>query len=974
MESKWLRTGVGIFLACAGIVVMPALTLVASVPDHTYSVSPESVRIEATVGTDASGTFSIAPGLGDFTEVPVGYRVSLAQSFEDYCLSWSEDGMRCVGGYDFDAWAPNGLLCEYLTLDTESSSYTQSGTLELPGDPEDTIPITLSVPCVGTECTMQDSWPPPFPASLLNRELTCDVTVGERLQVSMLAPYSAYAESAGSVVHVTGVVHEATSGVGALTLPTEASYDGVRGVVSSGPYPEKGLANEDTFTFKVVYTHSGNSAPGSASVWVDNSAHSMVIDTAAADLTLRDGDYRNGEQYVYASTYSAGTHAYWYTADPDLLLSGTSSIGEAFTFTSGYPSVAFIPGIQASRLAYTEGSTEYRTWEPVAGDREKALLLDEQGNPTVPGVYTTGVLDSAYGFDIYGDFLTFLDGLVNEGIIAGWDSFPYDWRYDVRDVVQSPIALVGGASYRMTEQLEALAHASDSGTVAIVAHSNGGLVAKTLMSELTQNGKDTLVSDLVLVASPQLGTPKAIPVLLHGEDQAIPFDWWPALFSQQDARALARTFPGAHGLLPSRAYFDKVADPVVSFEGLATLNERAKFGDSIDSYDEMVRFLKGEARLRPAYDEVEKPEVLIPDLLTKTEATQAFLANWHPPAHVRVSEIVGWGMDTIKGIKYVTRTSQTCAEDASKGRVCFPSYQLDYEPVFTVEGDGTVVWGSADYDLGRSYYVDLRSFLGLGESHAELMGKDAIQSLLAQLLKKDESTELPGKVFRDKPIPQNEGKRLRMKVLSPVSLSITDQQGNRVGISTSTGLVEESIPGSYYLEFGEGQYIGVPADGQYTVALSGTGTGTFTFIVEKVVGDVATTVAKYADVPVDTALKATLRIADAMPSTLALDTNGDGRTDVTLASGSEVSFLDYLTLFDGALKDATIVKSSKTVLQVQSSAIRLLYKGGKVKLVYSLCTLLESSIKGMVQKKFITLDDGSQLLMLVAHLKELSHN
>jgi hypothetical protein len=94
-----------------------------------------------------------------------------------------------------------------------------------------------------------------------------------------------------------------------------------------------------------------------------------------------------------------------------------------------------------------------------------------------------------------------------------------------------------------------------------------------------------------------LGTPKAIPVLLHGEDQAIPFDWWPALFSQEDARALARTLPGAYGLLPSREYFNTVEDPVVSFEGPATITEQANFGATIDSYEEMLSFLKGEGRL-----------------------------------------------------------------------------------------------------------------------------------------------------------------------------------------------------------------------------------------------------------------------------------------------------------------------------------------------------------------------------------------
>jgi len=65
------------------------------------------------------------------------------------------------------------------------------------------------------------------------------------------------------------------------------------------------------------------------------------------------------------------------------------------------------------------------------------------------------------------------------------------------------------------------------------------------------------------VAVPQLGTPKTIASLLHGDYQEKGFG---VILKAETARELGEDMPGGYGLLPSSGYFSKVSDPVVIFD------------------------------------------------------------------------------------------------------------------------------------------------------------------------------------------------------------------------------------------------------------------------------------------------------------------------------------------------------------------------------------------------------------------------
>lgn len=107
--------------------------------------------------------------------------------------------------------------------------------------------------------------------------------------------------------------------------------------------------------------------------------------------------------------------------------------------------VLFLPGIKASKLYTTtekeDKETEDQIWPPTLwSDDIDQLMLDEQGE-SVEAVYTKDVLATVSGMgDLYQTFLGNLDEMKTKKEMISWESFAYDWRYDVSDIVRSGVA------------------------------------------------------------------------------------------------------------------------------------------------------------------------------------------------------------------------------------------------------------------------------------------------------------------------------------------------------------------------------------------------------------------------------------------------------------------------------------------------------------------------------------------------------
>lgn len=566
--------------------------------------------------------------------------------------------------------------------------------------------------------------------------------------------------------------------------------------------------------------------------------------------------------------------------------------------------VAFLPGIQASRLYVEAPLFENQLWEPnFAGELAQPdlpqLALNENGESVSQAIYTRDIIDETFGFNIYKKFKIFMDGISGEGeLINDWQAFPYDWRLPLFDILEGGKKLDDGKiSYlKATDTpyiisgLRRLAKNSQTGKVTIIAHSNGGRLAKLLLWKLETEDDPLLekIDKVILVATPQLGTPKAIASLLHGYGQGLAFG---LLIDEKTARELAENMLPAYGLLPSKQYFNVVSTPVMKFtlevSQISELSDLA--GTQVDTYARMKDFLLGndEAWEEPLSYVTNAPNVLDNALLARAQETHRILSEWEPPTHIQVIQIVGWGVDTVEGITY----------DDCDGCLKDTLHTLDYWPRYTLDGDGTVAVPSAQaMDGAETYYVELDEFnrgLQRNRTHASILEVDPLQKFIKNII--ENNRELPRYLTKVKPVASAVSDRLRFSMHSPVEIDLYTDSGLHTGFAPSPEsdllqLYEAEIPNSYIMKFGETTYLGTGGNGEYTVRLDGLRGGTFTFKITQIEGGEEVKTIAFTDIPATSKMDAQMQIKDIENRTeLKIDMNGDGTTDYALSPGESIA-------------------------------------------------------------------------------------
>jgi len=764
-------------------------------------------------------------------------------------------------------------------------------------------------------------------------------------------------------------------------IPPELSYSIENGYsddsMGQGVHPNKGTASSTEMVFKVVYTDSDNDAPNTINAIIGDGASTstfpMLPDTGAA-AALTDGDYTNGEQYIAISAFSKAKYQYYFEAS-----NGTDTVRlpETYTlsFETGYSNVAFLPGIKASRLYQEGGIFENQLWEPNADADVEKLLLDSFGKSVNGDIYTRDVIDQANIIpgdpfsllrqNFYVSFIDKMNTLRDDRIINNWKTLPYDWRLDYDDILASGrvvgidgdeenISYISSTSSpNIIQEIEQLAGSSANGKVTIVAHSMGGLLAKKLVDKLETKGEAGLIENLILVASPQLGTPKAIASLLHGYKEDIPKNLG-FFTSREIARQFGQNMISGYNLLPSSMYMNRVKDvdengvvqdqtTVIEFDpsldrladtiafrdfwGSAVTtsdsihNYRDHYGDGITTAQKLNEFLRGaEGRSEPASDELEYPIKLTSSLLTSASNTHELLDTWQPPQNsdIQVIQIAGWGLDTIRGIKYVAKDKQVCTDNSS---VCLTLPVLDVEPLFTFDGDKVVVTPSAtamSTSTYPTYWVNIFDYNRLfkfqvNREHADILEVDQLRDFIQNIIVGEQDI-LPEYITDTK--PPSEDTNLRLALHSPVSINIYDSLGNHTGMAldetSGVEYLEEQIPNSYYLEFGEGKYLGLDTNDEYRIELQGEDLGTFTFEIQEVLGDEVINSTEYKNISVSptTKVELTIQNLDTTPE-LSVDIDGDGTTDTTLTGNEENNILVSIEILKNIVDGFNIDKGLK---------------------------------------------------------------
>lgn len=557
-------------------------------------------------------------------------------------------------------------------------------------------------------------------------------------------------------------------------------------------------------------------------------------------------------------------------------------------------SVLFLPGIKGSILKRDKFIGSDTLWPPTIWSNDVAQLALTADGESVHDVFVDGILETfdvlRFSTSVYDGFVSFMNGLVAEGTIVAWKPFAYDWRFALEDVLDDGVKIADD-TLDLIEEVERLATESDTGQVTIVAHSMGGLLGKALIKKLEGEGKIGLIDAFIMVGSPQLGTPKAITALLHGDGEGIPSDL-PAIagilnnsvVDPSVARDISHNMPSSHVLLPSVRYFNEVVDPIMTFDTSvsSTENWRNIWGDSIDSYSSLSAFLTGaeDGRLAPSYDDLKSPTVLDDGILSDAQAFHAEYDSYVFPPHIRVVQVAGWGLPTIKGVKYTEEHGE-----------------LDYRPLFTREGDGTVVYASAISSRGNMFYLDINSYEKQGHpqvEHKDLLNAPPVQNLLTSVIGEDSVAEIDF-ITSTKPTPADVSDQLLVSAHSPVILGVYDSKDNFTGIKDEQ--IVENIPGSSYQIFGQSQYVFLPKEGEYSFEYQGTGEGKTTIRVSGFSGDKENPISVYSDIETTEQTNAIFDIDTLEPKQahISIDTDGDGVYEASVPPDGEVSESVYTT-------------------------------------------------------------------------------
>lgn len=655
--------------------------------------------------------------------------------------------------------------------------------------------------------------------------------------------------------------------------------------------------------------------------------------------------------------------------------------------------VAFIPGLEASRLYAPGLMFENKLWEPNRNADADKLAMDANGKSLRSDVYTKDIIDNVgmlfFKSDVYDGFMKYMDSLVTNKTINAWKALPYDWRLGLNDVVSGGVVGSDGhisylssttpdMSY-MISQLQALANSSKNWKVTLITHSNGGLVAKVLLQKLQdlKTQKQSYLIDridrVIMVAAPQLGAMDAVGSLLHGYNIRY---LGGLVLNENHARAMAENMPGAYNLLPSQKYFENNTDPIITFAtSTDTLSNLSRaYGRTISDYTSFKNFLIGvDGRKDPSSGDIITPNVLNKKLISDAENQRALIDNWQFPATIDVTQVAGVGIKTLSGIRY--EKGSVCSNDIM---VC--KDVLDIAPVFSNNGDGTVLSRSAILGGTKQLYFDLKSYNESGidtkhtRQHSDIFETIPIQEMIKNIL--TESDNLPN--FISSPKVVGEGKQLSVVTRSPIELNAYDQHGNHTGLidnpdpNSDIQLVEQNVPNSMYVKFGGGKYLSLNATPSNSVSFQGVGYGSLA--IETNISQDGAIIASsaFVDIPVTPEMKGSI-IDTASSSVLALDVDGDGTVDATTTANKAFDPVLYIEIMKKTIDSFNLKKGAEKLLIQRLNQLENKIKLGKIKNAGKQIQKLIKNI-GQDNKRInkrmrkITEDERNQLVKMLSDL------
>ena len=419
-----------------------------------------------------------------------------------------------------------------------------------------------------------------------------------------------------------------------------------------------------------------------------------------------------------------------------------------------------------------------------------------------------------------------LDDLTPQGYESGKTlfTFPYDWRKDLSEIATQNLS--GQIDYILDQTPAGKA----AGKVDVIAHSQGGLVVKSLL--YLRPEYQSKINKLVFVGTPNLGAPKAAKALLYGDSMGV--ELLNLGLDPDEVKTIGRNMPSIYELLPSAEYFNtnlgylgegEVLSPDMPLLHVKTLN-----------FTESKQYLKEQN-------------------LNSTLIDQA--GDFHTNAFDNFNfQNIGIKTYNIVGCQAPTISKIIQKPDGN--------YNLDYSA-----GDETVPI------LSASNLPGALNFYALESSHGQMLTQDGIRQQILSIIT-DSSFPTNGKItpFLSDCIFNGH----KISVHSPVDLHIYDAAGNHAG-PVSGGGFENNLQGVGYDILGHEKFAFLPSGGEYTVKLKATDSGAFSFYSSQVTNGEINSTAYYNQIPVEASSTAEIKLGEGGGGVISLDLRGDGQAE-----------------------------------------------------------------------------------------------
>jgi pimeloyl-ACP methyl ester carboxylesterase len=462
---------------------------------------------------------------------------------------------------------------------------------------------------------------------------------------------------------------------------------------------------------------------------------------------------------------------------------------------------------------------------------------------------------SNYNLTSYGPMVSYF---LNNGYTLNKDLFyfSYDWRKDLSI-----------ASVNLDQRINDIKTQTGSPKVDIVAHSMGGLISRSYISDPT---KAQNLRKLVTLGTPYLGSLNALNAIIYGQCQT------KRDFSQlsdticlgldtTEVKDVMNNLSGGYQLIPSSTYYN--------FYNNSDSNHPIPFRDDRDidkngitgplNYDQTKTMLSNLSFNTNLYSFTES--------IHKDDST-SFNTNG-----VDTTFIVGSGEPTLGQI----------VERNACGLFCT---NIPIKDVISINGDDTTpLFSGSLSDNSKNLFLNGSAKLFYTNLRHEDLPSDNTSLDFVRNILNNNSNLING--ISTTPFSLN---GTEVSVHSPVNIDVYDSQGNHTGL-TSNGDIETNIPGSSYQTVDDAKFIWLPTDGQYTVRFNATGQGSFTYKIRKYSNDNITRTVSFNNIPlqISTTGEEDLNTTAASFNPIKLDLNGDGVVDQNVSADSDINGSEY---------------------------------------------------------------------------------